>query len=166
MTMTTQIRACPRFRCIFPQVQIFRCTIQHLPRSPAGSEPVRHVHSLQPIPNQTGLDLWQLQNPQSVPAALGPQEAVQLVTQRAREALHDQRETTRIIRLRGTLDHISTRQDWFMRHNKNIETCLKNVELLIQPPHQKVNDSDRVKQNFNEKSDSKIEPEQDLMFYA
>ena len=36
-----------------------------------------------------------LQNPQSVFAVLGPQEAVQLVTQRAREALHDQRETAR-----------------------------------------------------------------------
>ena len=32
---------------------------------------------------------------QSVPAVLGPQETVQLVTQRAREALNDQREIAR-----------------------------------------------------------------------
>ena len=42
---------------------------------------------------------WQLQYPvtypQRVPAALGPQEAVQMITQRARDALNDQRETVR-----------------------------------------------------------------------
>ena len=31
-----------------------------------------------PTANQTGLNPWQLQNPQSVPAVLGPQETVQL----------------------------------------------------------------------------------------
>ena len=65
----------------------------------AGSDPVRNVFSLQPIPNQTGVNPWQLQNPaiqpQSVPAVLGPQETVQLVAQRAREPLHGQRETAR-----------------------------------------------------------------------
>ena len=52
--------------------------------SPAGGDPVRNAHSLQPKPNQTG------------GAVLAPQEAVQLVTQQAREALHDQRETARL----------------------------------------------------------------------
>ena len=60
---------------------------------------MQNVHSLQPIPNQTRTSPWQLQYiatcPQCVPAVLGPQETVQLVTQRAREALNDQRETTR-----------------------------------------------------------------------
>ena len=55
--------------------------------------------SLQPIPNQTGVIPWQSQYlviyPQSVHAVLGPQETVQLVTQRAREALNDPRETAR-----------------------------------------------------------------------
>ena len=43
--------------------------------------------------------------PQCVPAVLGPQEVVQLVTQRAREALHDQRETARraLLRQQGRL---------------------------------------------------------------
>ena len=64
--------------------------------SPAGGDSVRNVFSLPLIPNQTGLNPRQLQNPQSVPAVFGPQEAVQLVvTQRAREALHDQVETAR-----------------------------------------------------------------------
>ena len=66
--------------------------------SEAGSDPVQNVHS-QPIPKQTRVNLWQLQSPvayrQSVLAVLGPQEAVQLVTQREREALNDQRETAR-----------------------------------------------------------------------
>ena len=63
--------------------------------SPARSDAVRNVHGLQPRPNQTGLNPWHLQNPQSVPAVLGPREAVGLVTQRAREALHDQCATVR-----------------------------------------------------------------------
>ena len=60
---------------------------------------MRNIHSLQPIPNQTGVNRWQPQYPvtypQSVLSALGPQEAVQLVKRRAREAWNDQRETFR-----------------------------------------------------------------------
>ena len=43
--------------------------------------------------------------PQCVLAVLGPQEVVQLVTQRAQEALHDQRETARraLLRQQGRL---------------------------------------------------------------
>ena len=67
--------------------------------SQAGSDPVRNVHSLQPMPKLTGVNPWQLlylcTHLQSVPAVLGLQETVQLVTQRAREALNDQRETAR-----------------------------------------------------------------------
>ena len=60
---------------------------------------VRNVPSLHPIPSQTRVNPWQLQYPSAYPqcvrAVLGPQETVQLVTQRAREALNDQRETAR-----------------------------------------------------------------------
>ena len=59
--------------------------------SQAGSDTMQNVHSLQPIPNQTGVNPLKLQYTvpysQSVPAVLGPHEAVQLVTQRVREAL-------------------------------------------------------------------------------
>ena len=45
--------------------------------SQAGSDPVQNVHSLQPIPSQTRVNLWLLQYLdrylQSVPAVLGPQ---------------------------------------------------------------------------------------------
>ena len=68
---------------------------QHWPLSPAEGDSVRNVHTPQPIPNQTGLNAWQVKNPQSAQAILGPQETVQLVTQRAREALNAQRETAR-----------------------------------------------------------------------
>ena len=60
---------------------------------------MRNVQSLQPIPSRNGVSPWQLQNPSTYlegsPKALGPQETVQLVTQRAREALNVQRETAR-----------------------------------------------------------------------
>ena len=60
---------------------------------------MRNVPSLHPIPSQTGVNSWQLQYPstypQGSPAVLGPQETVQLVTQRTREALNHQRETAR-----------------------------------------------------------------------
>ena len=59
------------------------------------------------------------------------------------------------IKVKNTLDNISTCQDWFRRPS-NIEKCLKNLELLIQP----------LDQNFYEKYDSKITPEQDLMLYC
>ena len=93
MTMTTQILTCPTSLCSFPQVHIFPWTLQRWPRShqQEAATPVRNVHGLPPIPNQTGLNPWHLQNPQSAPPVLGPQESVQLFTQRAREALHDQR---------------------------------------------------------------------------
>ena len=39
---------------------------------------------------------------------------------------------------------------------------MKNLELLIQPLDQKLNDFDEEKQNFYEKYDSTIMPEQDL----
>ena len=46
------------------------------------------------MPNQTGANPWQLQCPmtytQCVLAVIGPQDTVQLITQRAREALNDQ----------------------------------------------------------------------------
>ena len=65
--------------------------------SQAGSDLMQNVPSLQLMPSQTGVNPGQLQYryPQSVSSVLGPQEAVQLVTYRAREALKDQRETDR-----------------------------------------------------------------------
>ena len=67
--------------------------------SQAGSDLMQNVHSLRPIAIQTRPNLWQLQHPiaypQSVLAVLGPQEAVQLVTHWAQEALNDQREKAR-----------------------------------------------------------------------
>ena len=52
--------------------------------SQAGGDPVHNVHSLESVPNQTGVNPGQLQrpvrNPQSVLAVLGPQEAFQRVT--------------------------------------------------------------------------------------
>ena len=62
-------------------------------RSHQQGRPVRNVHSLRPIPNQTGLHPWQSQNFQCVLAALGSQKADQLCT--PREASHHQRETAR-----------------------------------------------------------------------
>ena len=100
MTMTTQLLTCPTPLCSFPRVQIFRRTsLQWATFSPADGDPVQNVNSHLPIPIQTGANPWQLQHhatyPQSVPAVLGLEEAVRLLTQRAREALHDQRETAR-----------------------------------------------------------------------
>ena len=60
---------------------------------------MQNVHSIQPIPNRAGVDPGQLQfhflYAPSVLAVLGPQEAIQLVTQRAREVQNDQPETAR-----------------------------------------------------------------------
>ena len=62
-----------------------------------GGDPVQNVHNLGPIPNQTRVNPWQFQYLvtylQSSLAVLGTHEAVQLVTQRAREAPNDQHET-------------------------------------------------------------------------
>ena len=67
--------------------------------SQVGSDLLQNVHSLQPIQIQTRVNPWQLRYPvtypKCVPAVPGPQEAVQSVTQRVREALYDQRETAR-----------------------------------------------------------------------
>ena len=56
--------------------------------SQAGAPPHKNVHSLQPKPHQTRVNPWQLQYPvrylQRVLAVLGLEEAVELVTQRAR----------------------------------------------------------------------------------
>ena len=71
--------------------------------SQVGSDSVQHVSCLQPIPSQTGGHPWQLQYPriyrQGSFAVVGSQETVRMVTQRAREALYDQRETARRVLL-------------------------------------------------------------------
>ena len=61
-----------------------------------GSDPMQNFHSLQPIPNQTGLNPGQLQclvTDPSVLAVPGPQESGSMGYNRAREALNDHRET-------------------------------------------------------------------------
>ena len=62
----------------------------------AGSDPMQNVHSLQPIPNQIGLNPWQLQclvtDPKVYLQFLDLKKRVNGV-QRAREALNDHRET-------------------------------------------------------------------------
>ena len=69
--------------------------------SQAEGDFMRNVASLHPIPSQTGVNPWQIQYPSAFPhgspAVLGPQETVQLVTQRAREALTVQGEALRVI---------------------------------------------------------------------
>ena len=60
MTMTTQILTSPTCRCSFPQMHIFLLNNSALATlSPAGSDPARHVVTLQPIANHTGLIPWQ-----------------------------------------------------------------------------------------------------------
>ena len=44
--------------------------------------------------------------------------------------------------------------------HSNIDKCWKNLELLIQPPDQKLNDFDKEKQNIYEKYDVKKKTEQ------
>ena len=61
---------------IFARPTSRRSCPQHWPLSPAEGDSVRHVHTPQPIPNQTGLNAWQLKNPHSAQAVLGPQETV------------------------------------------------------------------------------------------
>ena len=60
---------------------------------------MRNDPSFHPMPSQTGVHPWQLRYPKTYPqdsqAVLGPQETVQLVTQRAREGLHVQRESSK-----------------------------------------------------------------------
>ena len=67
--------------------------------SQAEGDLMRNVPSLHLTPSQTRVNPWQLQcpsaNPQSSPVVLGLYETVQLVKQRAREALNNQRETAR-----------------------------------------------------------------------
>ena len=93
MTMTTQIPTCPTRRS-FPQVYIFRCTIELWPRS--------HQQEATPCEMFTVFNQYQIKQDwicgnytmlrmylQSL------DEAVQLVTQRARVVLHDSLETAR-----------------------------------------------------------------------
>ena len=60
---------------------------------------MRNVPSIHLIPSQTRVNPWHFKYsstyPQGSPSVLGPHETVQLVTQRAREALNNQRETSR-----------------------------------------------------------------------
>ena len=70
---------------------------------------IQNGDRLHPIPNQTRANPGQLEfavtYPPSVPAVLGPPDTVQVATQRAREALNDQRETARraLLHQRGDL---------------------------------------------------------------
>ena len=89
---------------------------------------MQNVHTLQPIPNQTEEHPWQLQYPatylQIVHAVLGTQDAVQLVTQGARESLNDQRETARLV-----LHH---QQIYFLAAtHQNIVLARQNFSIIL-----------------------------------
>ena len=102
-----------------------------------------NVHSLQPRPNHTRANLWQLQYPvayaQCVPAVLGPHEVVQLVTQRAREALNDQRETARRALLHQQREffaaahphEVAARQNLVNTLTRNNEAHNYNVQVQV-----------------------------------
>ena len=83
MTRTTQILTCPTSRCSFPRLRMFHLTILQWSRShKLGGDPVQNVQ----CPST---------DPQGSQAVMGPQETVQLVTHRARDALNAQRDTAR-----------------------------------------------------------------------
>ena len=101
--------------------------------SQAGGDPVQNVHSLQPIPNQTGVNPGQLQYhvtyAPSVLAVLGRQEAVLLVTQRARESQNDQRETARRALLHQTGEILAATHQYEAAARQNfVNTLTKKNE--------------------------------------
>ena len=97
MTMTTQILPCPTSRCRFPRVHIFRLNNSALVTfAQAGGNPMPNVHSLQPIPNQTAANPWQVLHPATYTFQfLDLQKLFNCVAQRERDALYVQRETVR-----------------------------------------------------------------------
>ena len=99
MTMTTRILICRTSRLQRLASAHFSSTNSALVKfAQAEGDLMRNVLSLHPVSNQTGVILWQLSQYilQGVLTVLRPQVTVQLtVTQRAREARNDQRETAR-----------------------------------------------------------------------
>ena len=93
---------------------------------------MRNVDSLHPVPNQTGVNPWQLQYPitypQSVPAVLGPQEVVQL------EALNDLRETARhaLLHQQGEFLDATHPYEAAARHHL-VSTLARNREAKCSP---------------------------------
>ena len=63
-------------------------------------------------------------NPQSVPADLEPQEAVPLVTRRAREALKDQRETARRALLHQQGELLAATHHYEVAARQNLDSTL------------------------------------------
>ena len=84
--------------------------------------------------------------------------AITRLTYRTESSSTTRRKTLGINIINNTLDYISTWQDWFRKH-RNIERCLKNLELLKQPLDQKLIDFDEEKKNFHEKYDAKVTTE-------
>ena len=99
MMMSTRILTCPTSRYLLESANVSSNNSALVTFSQAGCDSVQNVCSLHLIPNQTGVHPWQRQYPvtypQGVPAVLGREESVQMITQRAREALNDQREKAR-----------------------------------------------------------------------
>ena len=97
---------------------------------------MRNVLSLHPIPSQTGGNPWQSQDPrthrQSSPAALGPQETVQLVKQRAQKDLNVQRETARRAFLHQQGEFIAaTRQHEVAARQKLVSALARKMKRTI-----------------------------------
>ena len=97
-----------------------------------------------------GANPWQLQSPstypQGSPAALGLQETIQLVTQRAREALSDQREAARraLLRQEGVFLAVTphygagARQHLVSALARNSEAHNYNVQMQVRQHGQEV----------------------------
>ena len=91
---------------------------------------------MQHVPTDTTSDRrnpWQLQYPntypQSAPAVLGPQEAIQLVTQRARGAMCARRETARRALLRQQGECLAATDQYEAAARKNfVNTLARNNE--------------------------------------
>ena len=120
--------------------------------SQSGSDPVQNVHSLQTDIKTDRENPWHLQSPvtyplppQSVLANLGPQEAIQLVTQRAQEALYDQRNSARRVLLHQQGEFFAAthqyeaaaRQHLVKTLARNNEAHKYNVQVQVhQPEHE------------------------------
>ena len=89
---------------------------------------MRNAPCLHPIPSQTRVNPWQSQCPnaylQGSPAVLGPQEAVQLVTQRAREAQNDQRQEARRALLRQQEEFLAATRQHEANARQNLVSAL------------------------------------------
>ena len=109
---------------------------------------MQNVHGLQPIPNQTSGNRWQVQYPVTYPqrvfAALGTLEAVHLVTQRAREALNDQRETARRVLLHQQGEFLAATHQREAAARQNLVNSFGEKERSTQYQHADASSTNRT----------------------